>query len=492
MHRALARRAVAPFSSWFQHTAVLFDNLQKLLSNLGGWSEELLPYTSNGGDMRTAGGDFGRELQLAAAELRTLRARHGDPALEQIVARAPQGQRLSPSGISAALRGHSLPSRDYYLTLVRVLLAYDANKIASLQHPEIPEWRDRWQRLSLLRHAQSNRAPAALPISSHAALSEQVVLAALRRGEHVQLPPTATELGGVWAMAFSPDGHLLATGHGAKTVQLWNTVEQRRAGPALFGHTDRVSSVAFSPDGRLLATGSHDGTARLWNVDSRTLVTEPLDSAGFVDSLLFTPDGQSLYVIGRSIRRWELTDPRRPRKAEKHFANGLTSAPVLSPDGLLITGHAGGLAQLWDAREQKKIDAPLRGHASDVTALALAPSGDVLATGSDDIQLWDLRTHQMMHEPLPCSGDTVTEMAFSQDGHLLVAISGDRVSGEPEEPDFSFNLWDTTTWTELPSPQIGHSGHVTASAFSPDSRLFATGGIDGLLRIRTLPTSNGG
>lgn len=437
--------------------------------------------------MRAAGGDFGRELERAAAELRTLRARHGDPTYEQIAARAPLGQRLSPSGISAALRGRSLPSRDYYLTLVRVLLSYDTHKVASLQHPEIPEWRDRWQRLSLLRHAQGSRDPVSRPLEHHAALSEQVVLAALRRGQHVQMPPTAVDLGGVWTVAFSPDGLLLATGHGAKTVQLWDTVEQRRAGPALFGHTGRVTSVAFSPDGRLLATGSEDGTARLWDVHSRTLIAEPLDSAGFVDSLLFTPDGQSLYLQGRTIRRWDITDPSQPRKAEKHFANALTSAPVLSTDGLLITGHAGGTAQLWEAHEQTRVDAPLRGHASDVTALALAPSGEVLATGSDDVQLWDIRTRQMIHEPLECSGDMVTGMAFSPDGRILVAISGDRVSKAPEAPDFSFNIWETATWTELPSPHIGHDGHVTASAFSPDSRLFATGGIDGLLRIRILP-----
>ncbi|KOU59435.1 hypothetical protein ADK57_33220 [Streptomyces sp. MMG1533] len=85
----------------------------------------------------------------------------------------------------------------------------------------------------------------------------------------------------------------------------------------------------------------------------------------------------------------------------------------------------------------------------------------------------------------------VTEMAFSLDGRILVAVSGDRVSSDPEEPDFSFDIWETTTWTELTGPQIGHSGYVTASAFSPDSRLFATGGIDGHLRIRTLPTARG-
>ncbi|MFB8043123.1 WD40 repeat domain-containing protein [Streptomyces hydrogenans] len=439
--------------------------------------------------MRIAKGDFGRELRLAAAELRTLRAMHGDPPLAQIAARAPRGQHLSTSGISATMRGRSLPSRDYYLTLVRVLLSYDTNKIASLQHPDLPQWRDRWQRLSLLRHAQNSNVSASLSTEHHADLSEQVVLAALRRGQHVQLPPTAENLGGVWAVAFSPDGHLLATGHGAKTVQLWDTVAQRRAGPALFGHTDRVTSVAFSPDGRLLATGSEDATARLWDVASRTLLAEPLSSSGFVTSLLFDPDGHSLYVQGRTIRRWDITDPRQPRKAEKHFANNLTSASVLTIEGLLVTGHADGLAHLWNAQEQTRIDAPLRGHASEVTALALASSNDVLATGSQDVQLWDVRTRQMINEPLECPGDMVTAIAFSPDGRILLAISGDRVSSDPEDRDFHFSIWETATWTELPSPDIGHDGYVTASAFSPDSRLFATGGIDGLLRVRTLPTA---
>ncbi|MEV3915131.1 hypothetical protein [Streptomyces canus] len=304
--------------------------------------------------------------------------------------------------------------RDYYLALVRVLLAYDTNKVASLQHPELFVWRDRWQRLSLLRHAQKSNAPALLPIEHHAALSEQVVLAVYDGASTY----SCRRLPSAWATAFSPDGRLLATGHGAKTVQLWDTVEQCRAGPALFGHTDQVMSVAFSPDGRLLATGSRDGTARLWDVDSRTLITEPLDSAGFVEHLLFAPDGQSLYIQGRTIRRWDIIDPRQPQKGQRHFANNLTSAPVLSTDGLLITGHARGVAQLWEAQEQTRIDAPLRGHESDVTALALAPSGDVLATGSDDVQLWDVRTRQMIHEPLKSSGDMVTEMAFSPDGRI--------------------------------------------------------------------------
>ena len=68
----------------------------------------------------------------------------------------------------------------------------------------------------------------------------------------------------VWSVAFSPDGHRLATASEDHTVRLWNADTREPIGDPLIGHTDAVESVAFSPDGRRLATASDDKTVRLW------------------------------------------------------------------------------------------------------------------------------------------------------------------------------------------------------------------------------------
>ncbi|SPL95816.1 High-affnity carbon uptake protein Hat/HatR [[Actinomadura] parvosata subsp. kistnae] len=307
------------------------------------------------------------------------------------------------------------------------------------------------------------------------------------------------------AVAFSPDGKLLAVGSGDDyanqgQVQFWDPATHQQIGNPLISHTGRVNAVAFSPDGKLLAIGSRDGSVRLWDPATRQPIGDPLTGhTQPVNALAFSPDGKLLascsgdsIVLAAgdapdySVRLWDPAT-RQPIGNPLISQTGGVNAVAFSPDGkFLAVGSAAigsstyndqGQVQLWDPAARQPVGDPLVGQMGEVNAVAFSPDGKLLAVGSGNsnnqgqVQLWDPATRQPIGYLAIGQADGVNTVTFSPDGKLL-AIIVDHDNGNDE-----VQLWEPTSHQQVGKPlNPDNTGHFTGVVFSADSRTLVCGG----------------
>jgi WD40 repeat protein len=268
------------------------------------------------------------------------------------------------------------------------------------------------------------------------------------------------------AIAWSPDGQRLAAADSAGLVQVWGTSTRRRA--ILRGHLDEVLAVAFVDSGRAVVSTGKDRAVRLWSLrDGLQQPTIPSTDSpySFIDSAVAaTADGRTALIwdCDRGLVRWDLGGTvTRVRlegvvplqvagaggEVKEYFKIG---QPALGGRATLLIGwHGGEGIGLWDTLTGKKVAdavAASAGRDDEISAFALAPDGRTIAV-----------CRFAQREP-----KAVVEEAGSRrviDGFSKLA------------------LW--TVGSPRPEKRAEVPGYVDVLAFSPDGKVLGLGGHEG-------------
>ena len=288
-----------------------------------------------------------------------------------------------------------------------------------------------------------------LPPHPQAAVAPTGRLAAFPVADGIALHETATgkrrfllkgRMKGNPALAFAPDGALLASGDFGGSVRtsditLWDT-RTGRALATLRGHQGHIWRLCFSPDGKTLGSASHDNTVRLWDVASRKPLRTLTGKEWIFTSVAFSPDGR-----------------------------------------VVASGTAFHGAQLWDVATGKERCALRVPRGGAVRTIAFAPDGHEVMTGGDATCVWDVATGKLLRvlPGEPPRQYTPDGRSFLAGLHLLNAGNG-RLRAAYQFP----------LARRLPGGE-----HALDVALTADGRVVAVTGTNVYLRFVEFPLQSG-
>ncbi|WP_261570538.1 nSTAND1 domain-containing NTPase [Frankia gtarii] len=351
------------------------------------------------------------------------------------------------------------------------------------------------------------------------------ILAALT-GTHLAASLTGQKFA-VNTVAFAGKKNVLAVGSADGSVILWDTSDpdapRRLPGP-LRGNTGGILAVAFTPDGNLLATAgtgtsksSSDTTGTTYNSDADVVLWDTSDPTsprrlgnpltgqiGNIRGVAFTADAKTLITASTDAKvvLWDIASPAEPRpvgKIEEYDPSGMLAIAVASGSATVAIATYDG-ARLWDIRDRTRprrlknvpeadgsINAIIRDSVTlgeppverndvvdPIWGVAFTPNGSVLATASNHgTILWDVRDPSLPRRlggPVISGGAGPTAVTFSPDASILATGSGEG----------TIALWNVRD-PAAPAPiatLAAHAKSADAVAFAADGTTLASGSFD--------------
>jgi WD40 repeat protein len=301
-------------------------------------------------------------------------------------------------------------------------------------------------------------------------------------------------LGPVGAIAFAPDGNLLATAAGAGVggphpILLWDPATSREVSRLPLPPGRLSSGLAFSPDGTTLASLTN-GAVEFWDLAARKVREGRIVAVPSVRDFRYVGGGKVIATIAGQVdmvnrlgRRipgtvaaawWDLAGRRKLHQLGGHDFTGLRGAD-LSGDGrtLIVLSSADNKIHLRDiptGKDRSTFDPP-PGRASWV----YSPDARVMAWRNDSeaaIHLQETASGGKELARLPVDGPTqparsaTMRMLFSPDGKMFAAAVQRTIT-----------VWDVGAGKELNRFRSDQPA-CEALAFSADGTVLASGGSD--------------
>jgi WD40 repeat protein len=336
------------------------------------------------------------------------------------------------------------------------------------------------------RPAQVTAPQAPILAPSHSFFLPTLPNEATPRVNSVDLSPD-----GDYAVAASDDGRVtlweLATGSVTRTM--------RDSRKSKFGSTTfqgPVRALAFSPDGSLIASGGYPGVA-LFDAKTGTQV-QSYGNTSMISALAFSPDGTRI-AVGNADRQFAANYPSDIKILDATSSNVLLTIQVplggtknlaFSPDGrsIAVVRTSGDIVILDATNGQQMMSFSNPGAYAH--SIAFSPDGRTIATGGGTIpqqatgqlKIWDVQTGRMIKTVQ--QGDHVNTVAFSPDGSKVAAGSWD---GSTRIYDYPSMTMVAQTGLAINGGPSVHLLFVNAVVFSKDSKSFLTGSSDRTVKL---------
>ena len=334
---------------------------------------------------------------------------------------------------------------------------------------------------------------------------------------------------------FSPtDLDLLASGSSDGTIRFWDTQTGEELQIFAKGYIDSIYDLAFSKDNKVLSSVTRQGALQLLDINTeKTLPTPNLESLDIRSALSLSHDATFLAYIGavtnnisngqkmdlgnnqrkginlwvlplgehfNTIPQWTLVFAFSPDNSMIAVSDPFSGVKILdivtltelfsnnrefshptgvkfSPNGkLLVIDAVFSDTEIWDIATQRNIS-PL--NIQEVNVVSFSPDSSMLALKqSDHVDIFQITSTGLEnHKRFTPNGSLGLShiLVFSPDGKMLLDVIG---TGKGA----NIQIWDLESGN-LSGTLIGHLKAISKLLFSHDSKMLASGSLDGTILL---------